>query len=462
MKILVLISRLIVGSLFIVSGLVKANDPLGLSYKLQEYFSADVFDWPSFEPWAFTLAALLVIGEVVLGVAVLIGGKMKLTTWTLLGLTVVFGFLTWYSWVFDAVKDCGCFGDALKDSIGRSLTPFESFMKDMILLVFIVIMIIGQSITGWLKLNTKKEDMILLPISLVLIALLGWGLFGWPFTIIFTAVNFVFYLGLKKMLSHWKPYEWLIAVMVVFLASFFTNWNYNHLPVKDFRPYHVGASIPEGLKTCDELGLPCPESTPVYIMTNKVTGESMEMLGSEYLEQKIWEDKDWEITETLEDPVILVDGYEPPIHDFEFSDVDGNEVTHALISDPNYSLLVVSYDLTHLGIFERKVVNDYEELTFTPDIFAINAFEELNVLSEKFKAAGFKVHGATSGTWEQMDVMRHSLQIQFPWLQGDGIMLKTIVRASPGILLLKNGVIVGKWHYNDLPSYEEMQTAYMK
>ena len=137
MKYLVHISRVLVGALFIISGLIKLNDPLGFSYKLQEYFSADVLNIPFLEPYALAIALFTVILEVVLGVFLLIGYKPKFTVWSLLGLIVFFTFLTFYSAYFDKVKDCGCFGDALK------LTPWESFTKDVVLLVLILIIFFG-------------------------------------------------------------------------------------------------------------------------------------------------------------------------------------------------------------------------------------------------------------------------------------------------------------------------------
>ena len=127
-------SRLFVGILFIISGLIKLNDPLGFSYKLDEYFSEAVFNMPVFIPFTLAIALFLVILEVVLGVMLLIGYKSKWTIWSLLLLVILFTFLTFYSAYFDVVKDCGCFGDALH------LTPWQSFSKDLILLFFILIL----------------------------------------------------------------------------------------------------------------------------------------------------------------------------------------------------------------------------------------------------------------------------------------------------------------------------------
>ncbi|WP_317164204.1 MauE/DoxX family redox-associated membrane protein [Algibacter sp. L3A6] len=123
MKFLVGISRVFVGVLFIISGFIKLNDPLGFSYKLAEYFGQDVLNLPFLEPYSLMISVLVVVFEVVLGVFLLIGYKPKFTVWSLLLMIVFFTFLTFYSAYFDKVKDCGCFGDALK------LTPWKALQK---------------------------------------------------------------------------------------------------------------------------------------------------------------------------------------------------------------------------------------------------------------------------------------------------------------------------------------------
>jgi uncharacterized membrane protein YphA (DoxX/SURF4 family) len=131
MKYIVNISRILVGVLFILSGFVKLDDPLGFSYKLEEYFGADVLNLEFLIPYALGISVFVVVFEVVLGVFLLIGYKPKFTVWSLLLMIVFFTFLTFYSAYFDKVKDCGCFGDAVK------LTPWGTFTKDIVLLVFV-------------------------------------------------------------------------------------------------------------------------------------------------------------------------------------------------------------------------------------------------------------------------------------------------------------------------------------
>jgi uncharacterized membrane protein YphA (DoxX/SURF4 family) len=119
------IPRLLVGLLFIFSGLIKANDPLGFSYKLVEYF--EVFHITFLNGLALTMAIVLCALEMLLGFALLIGARAVKVAWGLLLLIIFFGFLTFYSAFFKVVQTCGCFGDAIP------LTPWQSFSKDMVL-----------------------------------------------------------------------------------------------------------------------------------------------------------------------------------------------------------------------------------------------------------------------------------------------------------------------------------------
>ena len=130
------ISRFFVGGLFIFSGLIKLNDPIGTQIKMEEYFEVFTQDFGSFFhyfiSWALEIGMVMIVLELALGVAILIYYRMTMTTWILLGLMVFFTFLTFYSAYFNKVTDCGCFGDAIK------LTPWQSFWKDIILMVFVM------------------------------------------------------------------------------------------------------------------------------------------------------------------------------------------------------------------------------------------------------------------------------------------------------------------------------------
>lgn len=203
MKKIVNFSRIIVGVLFIISGLIKLNDPVGFSFKLEEYFSAGVLNLPFLEPLALAIALFVVIFEVLLGVFLLLGYAKKFTLWSLLGMIVFFTFLTFYSAYFNKVTDCGCFGDAVK------LTPWESFTKDVILLFFILILWLG-----------KRK--------------------------------------IKPILSTFQ--RRFVVLISVLLCVWYANYVLNHLPQIDFRPYKIGNNIQEGMSIPEDA----PEAVYLY------------------------------------------------------------------------------------------------------------------------------------------------------------------------------------------------------
>lgn len=208
-------SRIFVGILFIISGLIKLNDPVGFSYKLAEYFGEPVFNLPFLVPFSLALALFIVILEVVLGVMLLLGYQSKLTVWLLLLLIIKFTFLTFYSAYFNVVKDCGCFGDALH------LSPWESFTKDVVLLFFILILFVNVKLVQ--PLFTAKIQNSLVGISLVLCGIMGY-------------------------------------------------WVLNHLPIIDFRPFKVGNNIQKGM----EIPEGAPQSVVEMVFIYKVNGVDTE------------------------------------------------------------------------------------------------------------------------------------------------------------------------------------------
>jgi hypothetical protein len=185
-------SRFFVGGLFIFSGLIKINDPIGTEIKMEEYFEVFAQDFGSFFeifiPWSLEIGMLMIVLEIVLGVAILLYYRMKTTTWVLLGLMVFFTFLTFYSAYFNKVTDCGCFGDAIK------LTPWESFIKDCILMVFVAHLF-------WYR---KRYQAVLRTLE--------------GHTVILLTVGLGFFLGIYAI---------------------------RHLPFIDFRAYRTGNNIPQ-------------------------------------------------------------------------------------------------------------------------------------------------------------------------------------------------------------------------
>ncbi len=193
MRVIVFAARILVAAVFLFSGFVKLVDPLGSSYKFQEYFSEDVLNLEFLIPLALPFSILLILVEILLGVTLLIGYKPKWTVWSLFVINLFFLFLTWYSAYFDKVTDCGCFGDALK------LSPWDTFYKNVVLLI------------------------VILPLFQ------------------FRYVKPIFSPVLLKRIT--------IFCFLVFV--FITNHVLMHLPIVDFRAYAIGKNIQEGMEYQD-------------------------------------------------------------------------------------------------------------------------------------------------------------------------------------------------------------------
>ncbi len=286
MKYIVGFSRIFVGVLFIISGFIKLNDPVGFSFKLEEYFSQGVLDLPFFEPHALTISILIVIFEVLVGVMLLVGFRVKFTVWSLLLMIVGFTFLTFYAAYFNKVTDCGCFGDAIK------LTPWESFTKDIILLILITILFIGQKY-----------------------------------------IQAIFGSNLKR----------IITLVTLLLSVIYVYYVLNHLPVIDFRPYKINANIEDGMNVPEGA----PESVFEYAWKFKTDeGEKIIVTNGNYPSVE-GEFIDVETTE-------IQKGYEPPVHDFTIEQ-NGEDLASSLLKEPKL-VMIIAYDLRKTNIDEYSEI----------------------------------------------------------------------------------------------------------
>lgn len=445
MKIAVIVSRIIVGSLFIISGLIKANDAIGFEYKLVEYFSEKALGLPDLIPIALPLAIFICVGEILLGAALLLGAYPKLTNALLMFMLLFFAWLTYYTATCDpfteiefvnelgetymatpeCVLECGCFGNAIP------LTPWESFWKDMILLFFGIFTFIGAFITKHIKLNSAKEDIVMLTGCLVFSSLFSLLMLDWLFPILFSGLLVGIGILVKKYSNR---NQLLMALALIIVVGYFQCRTLNHLPVKDYRPYAIGQNITEGMKSAEELGLEPPVYITMYELTDKNTGEVQEMDSKTYIADKIWQNKDLEITKSW-GPIKEKDGYEPPIPpDFEFTNLEGDIVTEELLQGDDLVFLQISYDLTTGSTKHQSDIND---------------------LAKKAEAAGHRVYGLTSSGMDEIEDFRHDQQSAFPFYIGDEKILKTIVRSNPGLVVLKGGTVINKYHHNDIPDFDE-------
>lgn len=356
MKLISQIAKVIVGVIFIFSGLIKLNDPVGTQIKLEEYFEVFAADLPILHdffmmlvPAALYLSVILCAAEVVLGVALLVGYKPKTTSWLLLLLVIFFTFLTFYSAYFNKVTDCGCFGDAIK------LKPWTSFSKDIFLLVLILLILY------------KRNEFKSLPtggiVALVTVASLG----------------------------------------VAFYAI-------RHLPLLDLLPYKVGASIPDQMKPSEELR---------YKYLFEKNGETFE-----------YESFPSDTTLVFKEMVTLNEEAKPKITDYRAWNDDGDFTEYTLQGN---KLIIIIKNL--------KDINKA-------------AFPEIRELVKSTNGKGLDAIILTSANSSEIDEFKKAQQLDIPYYYADATVLKTISRSNPGIWLLKDGTVKGKWHFNDTPSAE--------
>ncbi|MBK0384210.1 DoxX family membrane protein [Pedobacter sp. SD-b] len=373
------IAKVLVGLLFIFSGLIKLNDPLGFSYKLEEYF--EVFHITFFNPFSVFISVVLCALEVILGAFLLTGFYAKKVMWELLLLIIFFTFLTFYSAFFDVVKTCGCFGDAIP------LTPWQSFSKDLILLVLIVFLFI-------------KKD------------------------------------ALKPVTTNISSRR-ITSLIIVALPLFFGLYTYTFLPIIDFLPYKVGTNIIDAMKI--PQGAPQDVFEITYTLKNKKSGEEKKMTDKEYLSTKIYENPDWELINSSE-PKLIKAGYQPKIKDLNVYDSQGVNYTQEIFGNPYYNLVAVGWKLSNT---KEKAMGDINAI-------AINAVDNFNI----------RTVFLTANSAQDATNFSKKLRLMTEVFYADAVPLKSMVRSNPGLILLKDGVIIKKWPSSSLPTYNELAQKY--
>ncbi len=277
------ILRLIIAFIFLLSGGVKAIDPVGFSFKLEEYFSPTVFDLEFLIPFSLTISIFVILLELILGLFLLLKIQIKTTLLSLISLCVFFGFLTFYSAYYNVVTDCGCFGDAIK------FTPWQSFGKDIILLFLLTILwIYEKKSVPNTKFNIAK----------------GWG---------------------------------AILCFGVFLYILFSGIYYE--PLIDFRDYKIGTNI----KTEKEKIAQNPsEYKLIYTLKNQKTGEELEINQDDYINQNYWQMSQWKILSEKTKSELYKQGYTSAIEHFKIETIEGKDVTDSILNAPK-AVLLFSY-----------------------------------------------------------------------------------------------------------------------
>lgn len=372
-KIITELSRIILGATFVFSGFVKAVDPLGFTYKIQDYLIS--FNLTELFPLALTAAIILVVFEFLIGVFLLLGIFRKPTV-ILAALFMAF-FLPLTLWIAlkNPVKDCGCFGDAL------IISNWDTFYKNIVLSVCVV----------FLLLYYKK------------------------ITPLFT---------LKS--------AWLAGVFSVVFAFSFAIYNVVKLPVFDFRPYHIGANIPENMYI-DPSKADVVENVFIY---------SKDGTEQEFTEENYpWNDSTWTFVEMK--TKLIKEGEKLKIEDFHISAlsydslsqvfVSGEDITQQILSDANYTFLMVSYSLEEMN---EKYIDDFKSAA---------EFAQNN---------GFAFYCLTSSSADFIAEWSVKNNTDFQFAHADERVLKTMIRSNPGLMLLQNGNVINKWDDSEIPNFE--------
>ena len=361
------VCRFVLAATFIFSGYVKAIDPLGTLYKLKDYAAAMSLngllpDWVLVGV-AIALGAL----EFALGVFMLFAVRRHVVSRITLAFMTAMTVLTLWIFVADPVKDCGCFGDALK------LTNGETLLKNIVLIAC-------AALVAW-----RPADM-------------------------------------ARFIS--RSNQWIVRYYTVAYIVITSVYCLYTLPIFDFRPYHVGMNIKQGMEIPE--GAEQPEFESTFLL--RKNGETREFTLDNY------PDSTWEYVDTR--TVQTKKGYEPPIHDFALTSCDtGEDITEQVLTKKGYTFLLVS---------PRLAVADDSN------------FGDIDQIYEYAEENGADFYCVTASANDEIERWRDLTGAEYHFCNADETTLKTMIRSNPGLILLKDGTIIGKWSHNALPQTDDL------
>jgi uncharacterized membrane protein YphA (DoxX/SURF4 family) len=360
------ICRLLIGCVFVFSGFVKAIDPVGFAIKIGDYLAA--FGLQDFKPLALLASMNLSAVEFTLGVCMLLGVYRRYTSILILLLMLVMTPLTLYLALFNPVSDCGCFGDAV------IISNWATFGKNIVLL----------SATVFVLIYNRK---------------------------LYQCFTFNVY--------------WFVVLFIYVYCIGFSWWNYNHLPLLDFRPYKIGANIPEQMTIPGDASHDEYESVFIY----EKDGVKKEFTLDNYPAN----DSSWTFVDTH--TKLAVRGVKPKIETFNVYDSDDNDVSDIILYNDEPVLLLIAHKLEEASDERIDEINNLYDYALERGI----PFYCITGSAQEYRQAWIDITGA-----------------EYPFLFADDVLLKTIIRSNPGLVLIKNGTILEKRHYKDIPEEENM------
>lgn len=356
------VCRLILSLTFIFSGFVKAVDPLGTQYKINDYLEA--MHLTALLPDYLTLSMSVILSacEYTMGIMLLFAAHRRVVSKLILLIMVIMTPITLWLALFNPISNCGCFGDAIE------LTNWETFFKNVVLLVAAVIV--------W-----RKPDY------------------------------------MHRFVS--QSNQWIVLNYTVIFVLFISGYCLYNLPLFDFRPYHIGADIKKG------MDIPKGAKKPVFETTFVLEKNGVR---KEFSLDK-YPDSTWTFIDSK--TVEKEKGYVPPIHDFSIQRVsDGEDITRRILVNKGYTFLLISPHLEQADDSNIDLINQIYDYS-------------------KYNGYGFFC--LTASAQKAINRWNDISGAEYSYCNTDETTLKTIVRSNPGLVLLKNGVVIRKWSHNDLP-----------
>ena len=383
------ICRTLLGLVFIFSGAVKAIDPLGTVYKIEDYLKAFDGFFLDLLPAAEAAAWSLIVLELLLGVCMLLNVRSRWTSWITLLFYLVMTPLTLYIAINNPVSDCGCFGDAIV------LTNWQTFWKNLVLI----------------------------SLALLLVALR------------------------KSTHPLWRGWmELVIVSTTIAIALSFMAWTHHHLPIKDFRPYKIGNHLPTLMEYPEDAE---PDQYDISFVYAKDGVEQIFTLDNYPKGDTTW-------TFVRQESKLIKKGYEPPIHDFEIINADGDDLTWDILESEEPITLVVMYDLakadtTQMSKLEAMIHNlhvDTDEAIVMDTIASDSTLCDTILIEEPPTIADAVPFYILTGSSTDQII---AFGLEYPMLADyictcDPVTLKTIVRANPGVIVLQNGIVIDKYN----------------
>ena len=358
--------RIVLGLTFILSGFVKAIDPLGTQYKIEDYLGG--LSLGGMLPDFVTLGTSVAISaiEFTLGVLLLFAISRRVISKVTLVFMTIMTLITAWLYIANPISDCGCFGDAIH------LTNGETLLKNIIMLVMTAVVVY------------KPRDMI-------------------------------------RTLSNGNS-TIVINYSVLFILLY-AAYSLYMLPQFDFRPYHIGTNIEEGMKIPE--GAPQPEFETTFMM--KKDGQTKEFTLENY------PDSTWEFVDSK--TIMIKEGFVPPIHDFSILSLNGDDLTEDILQQKGYTFLLIA-----------PYLEKADDSNFGP-------IDQIYEYAEEY---GYKFYCLTASGKQAIAHWQDMTGAEYPFYNTDAVTLKTIIRSNPGMLLLKDGTVIQKWSHNELPNDSEL------